>query len=368
KDGPGTKDEGPGTILVLHGGLSRADRSAALERFTKTPRAVLLATDAASEGLNLHRRCRLIVNLELPWNPVRLEQRVGRVDRIGQERTVHAFQLIAADTAETNILQRLDARASRARVDLGDDASTSEANEEASIARWAVFGETVDSQTSQPAGGPCLAPFDVLRPDLRVASLSETNRLSTLRALRSRAPASATSLDDGPRLAFSRAALRRRLGDKVLLVWQIECADPTGRTAERLILGTEIQLRTRSELPSSKSARRQWIDSLLAAVDEELRDRLATAAAQWEGEAHRVTHALARARLARERLIASEHSSSTPLPLQTGLFDRRAQRKRDSTNVARTEHERDIADRLTAIQSRAALTCQPAELILVLVP
>ena len=48
---------------------------------------VLLATDAAGEGLNLHHNCRVVVNLELPWNPMRLEQRIGRVDRIGQTRT-----------------------------------------------------------------------------------------------------------------------------------------------------------------------------------------------------------------------------------------------------------------------------------------
>ena len=105
--------------FVLHGGLSREERSAALAGFAATPRAVLLATDAAAEGLNLHDRCRIVVNLELPWNPARLEQRIGRVDRIGQRRTVHAFHLVCADGGETIVLDRLRARIAAAAADVG---------------------------------------------------------------------------------------------------------------------------------------------------------------------------------------------------------------------------------------------------------
>jgi superfamily II DNA/RNA helicase len=96
--------------LVLHGGLTRDERSEVLESFARDPCGLLLATDAAAEGLNLHHRCRLVVNLELPWNPMRLEQRIGRVDRIGQRRIVHAFHLIAGGTGEERLLARLRAR------------------------------------------------------------------------------------------------------------------------------------------------------------------------------------------------------------------------------------------------------------------
>jgi SNF2 family DNA or RNA helicase len=112
-----TAMEGP--VILLHGGLGRDDRVAALDAFSRAPRAVLLATDAAAEGLNLHRRCRLVVNLELPWNPMRLEQRIGRVDRIGQPRTVHAFHLIASGTGEVRLRDRLRARIAVARAELG---------------------------------------------------------------------------------------------------------------------------------------------------------------------------------------------------------------------------------------------------------
>src|SRR6202011_4016265 len=105
-------------FLVLHGGLTPRERASALAAFSGAPRTVLLATDAAGEGLNLHHSCRLVINLELPWNPMRLEQRIGRVDRIGQRRTVHAVHLIAGDTGEPRILARLMARIAQARADI----------------------------------------------------------------------------------------------------------------------------------------------------------------------------------------------------------------------------------------------------------
>jgi superfamily II DNA/RNA helicase len=105
--------------LVLHGGLTRDERASVLTAFTRDACGLLLATDAAAEGLNLHHRCRLVVNLELPWNPMRLEQRIGRVDRIGQRRTVHAFHLVAAGTGEMRLLGRLRARVAAAKTAIG---------------------------------------------------------------------------------------------------------------------------------------------------------------------------------------------------------------------------------------------------------
>jgi superfamily II DNA or RNA helicase len=104
--------------VVLHGGLRREERADALRRFAATPHVVLLATDAAAEGLNLHHHCRIVVNLELPWNPNRLEQRIGRVDRLGQRWPVHAFHLVSATAGETVVLERLRARIAVAAADV----------------------------------------------------------------------------------------------------------------------------------------------------------------------------------------------------------------------------------------------------------
>ena len=113
----------PGVTCVrLHGGLTPRERADALRQFTSGAVRLLLATDAASEGLNLHHRCRLVVNLELPWTPLRLEQRAGRVDRIGQTRRVHAVHLVAAATTEELVLSKLADRVRRIRAAVGSPA------------------------------------------------------------------------------------------------------------------------------------------------------------------------------------------------------------------------------------------------------
>lgn len=98
---------GKDAILTIHGGASRDERRAAQESFTNDPNVlVLLATDAAGEGLNL-QRAHLMVNYDLPWNPNRIEQRFGRIHRIGQREVCHLWNLVAADTREGDVFIRL---------------------------------------------------------------------------------------------------------------------------------------------------------------------------------------------------------------------------------------------------------------------
>ena len=96
--------------IVLHGGMTPAERNESARCFNDRG-AVLLATDAAAEGLNLHRRCRAVLHFELPWTPARLEQRSGRVDRIGQIARVHELLLVARHSAEGLVLLPLLRRA-----------------------------------------------------------------------------------------------------------------------------------------------------------------------------------------------------------------------------------------------------------------
>ena len=103
-------------ITTLHGGQTATERRQSVHAFTSGAADLLIATDAGSEGLNLQGTCRLVVNLELPWNPIRLEQRIGRVDRIGQTRTVHAINLFAEGTAERTVLASLLRRIDRIRM------------------------------------------------------------------------------------------------------------------------------------------------------------------------------------------------------------------------------------------------------------
>ncbi len=132
---------------VIHGGMDSPARSDAVRSFTSGRAPVLLATDAAAHGLNLQARCRLVVNLDLPWNPVRLEQRIGRVDRIGQRRRVHAIHLVARGTTEDAVLDRLTARTACARRSLGEaPTNTAEDLPEVAIAD-ALFGANARPRT-----------------------------------------------------------------------------------------------------------------------------------------------------------------------------------------------------------------------------
>lgn len=98
------------SVITIHGGTRREDRKLARERFTHNPETVvLLATDAAGEGLNL-QRAHLMVNYDLPWNPNRIEQRFGRIHRIGQREVCHLWNMVAKDTREGDVFARLLAK------------------------------------------------------------------------------------------------------------------------------------------------------------------------------------------------------------------------------------------------------------------
>jgi hypothetical protein len=115
--------------LQLHGGLAGSERQRAVRDFTEGDTPLLLATDAASEGLNLQHRCRLVVNLEIPWTPTRLEQRVGRVDRLGQRRRVHSVQLVAAGSGEEAVADRFVDRSGRILAALATTRTASKAQQ-----------------------------------------------------------------------------------------------------------------------------------------------------------------------------------------------------------------------------------------------
>jgi superfamily II DNA or RNA helicase len=119
--------EGLAPFVVLHGGMLRDARADAVARFTQGDARVLVATDVAAEGLNLQARCRLVVSLELPWSPSRLEQRAGRVDRIGQSRPVRVWTLTGASRHEAMVVAALARRAEAIRKDTADRPEPSDA-------------------------------------------------------------------------------------------------------------------------------------------------------------------------------------------------------------------------------------------------
>ena len=106
-------------VVCIHGGMGREERRAAQARFLNDPLVqVLIATDAAGEGINL-QRAHLMVNYDLPWNPNRLEQRFGRIHRIGQTEVCHLWNLLAEETREGDVYRTLLAKLEEARKALG---------------------------------------------------------------------------------------------------------------------------------------------------------------------------------------------------------------------------------------------------------
>jgi hypothetical protein len=282
----------------VHGGLTSCERQSALHEFTHGRADVLLATDAASEGLNLQQRCRRIINIELPWTPLRLEQRIGRVDRIGQSRVVHATHLVARGTLEDDIVARLLARASTAEAALAGFASHDEG---AIVAAATSTMAAPASSRPVPHGGA-----QVVVPDLRTTARREAEAIAATRQLR----ASARDIDDG------RPVITKiRRGSPPSRTWAVRLhfADRDSCVRWTTILGMHAgEPFPRGDLRGALDA--SFIDSTLDEVCESLR-------AQILDRAERFTlTAIAR----EDAILASIHASRQRIvPVSRGLFDRR---------------------------------------------
>lgn len=106
-------------VMTIQGGMSRADRKFVEDSFRQNKDvSVLIATDAAGEGINL-QRAHLMINYDLPWNPNRIEQRFGRIHRIGQKEICHLWNIVAKNTREGEVFSRLFAKLEIERQSLG---------------------------------------------------------------------------------------------------------------------------------------------------------------------------------------------------------------------------------------------------------
>jgi len=105
-------------IAEFHGGMRRAEKEAQINRF-KNGAKVLVSTETGGEGRNL-QFCNGLVNFDLPWNPMAIEQRIGRIHRIGQQQDVYVFNLCAQNTVEHHILQILDKKINMFELAVGE--------------------------------------------------------------------------------------------------------------------------------------------------------------------------------------------------------------------------------------------------------
>ncbi len=307
--------------VILHGGLSRQERIAAIESFTTGARRILLATDAAAEGLNLHHACRVVVNLELPWNPMRLEQRIGRVDRIGQTRTVHAIHLVGGDTGELKLLDELRERIAHAQADIG-------------------------------APDPLDGALNVDDPEA-IQSDSADVSADLVRVRLARALQRASVENDRPLVAVARNAhTRRRLQSKSVLLWESAVED----RRERVVASQLVSMRL-DTTPGSLDA----AASLSA-------DCAAAASADWQASAMATAHAFAATALARADAVATAIASDGASAIQPGLFDRRAHFAHSALKAAHDEATTAQADRMATLRLSADLVATAPRLRLVLMP
>ena len=106
-------------VNFIHGGMSLEERIEA-EKIFKNETEVMVATEAAGEGINL-QFCHIMINYDIPWNPNRLEQRMGRIHRYGQKKDVYMFNIVAEDTREGEVFKKLFEKIEEIKNSLGTD-------------------------------------------------------------------------------------------------------------------------------------------------------------------------------------------------------------------------------------------------------
>jgi superfamily II DNA or RNA helicase len=298
--------------VELHGGLVAAERRQVLQQFVSGASRVLLATDAASEGLNLQEKCRLVIHLELPWTPVRLEQRVGRVDRIGQRKRVHQVLLVAAGTPEqSTIAPYVRERAARARQTL--------AAMRASNADEREIAERIFGAPSQAVDRPVAAlPDGVFVADLRDRAMHEAARATTARALESH-----TSRIDIPIRPFARAV--RTGATRACWAFRVRSGPSGGEVLWETIIGVWYTVDGR-RLPDHAALRRHLDASRTALLP--FAERQHAQLLTRNASTRQMATSLA---IAREQSIAAglerRHARLAAALLQRALFDRRSERE-----------------------------------------
>lgn len=304
--------------LTLHGGMTPVERSDVQQAFNAGG-TVLLATDAASEGLNLHHRCRAVVHYELPWSPVRLQQRTGRVDRIGQTKRVHELLLVAADTAERLVLAPLAQRMSAARGTTTGAASLFASITESRVAAAVLDGQAIAVESTR-TDATAEAPENVSIGNVHNDALSEAARVDLHRAWQPSASKAGTRrAEDGPLLTVvGPRRSSRRAGRHAIALFRLAISSADGRTLHSEIVPIRFD--------GSVNATPACLESLLSVGRTFLADR----ARITRDDVARLHAFVVNALRRREEAIAAMGPGAARALVQAGLFDRRALRVADA--------------------------------------
>jgi superfamily II DNA or RNA helicase len=295
---------------LLHGGMPTAERHESARRFNAGQAALLLATDAASEGLNLHQYCRLVINLELPWTPVRLEQRVGRVERIGQSQRVHAVHLLADGTSEEQSVARLVLRSQRAARALNEIRPINYPDR--AVAEVVIGGAAVTDDPTPAASLP-----HVVIPGLHDDAAREAKRLDLARRLL--ANADPLPLDPRPCVTI----LKRRGINRAYWIYRTPCVDKDAQ----VLWEAAIAFAADGRIATSQ---RRYVRDWLKTAATELAPAVSREHGFLVGRATRAIQPAIDLAWRRERAIeeglASRQARLSAAVIQRGLFDHRSER------------------------------------------
>jgi superfamily II DNA or RNA helicase len=305
-------------ISMLHGGMTSRERSLVQQQFTQTG-GLLLATDAAAEGLNLQHRCRTVIHFELPWSPARLEQRTGRVDRIGQTHIVHNIVLVASDTAERLVLAPLVRRAARARRVMPADAHLLDKLSESRVASAILDGASLDP-------GSASFDADTLRPsaELGRAAQDEAVRIGEVRRW------SRTARRGGSKSGIAAAGINVTRGfvrGGVIRVYKLTLSAENGAIMHtELVAVHEARDISHVQTPSDVRAEIRALNLHGADQRQRLLDLFQSRITDVCESCARVGAALSE----REMVVSAPVRSAAQQLVQRGLFDRRSEGASDN--------------------------------------
>jgi hypothetical protein len=326
-------------MATLHGGQTPHERRDSLNAFRSGSADLLLATDAGSEGLNLQDCCRLVINLELPWSPIRLEQRIGRVDRIGQKRTVHAINLLADGTAERTVLARLLRRIDRIRLSEIDIAAS-------------VIGR------SEPPPRPVAIETCTGTVDVGAAALSETARLRHAR--QRTAHLRMVPADVVP------VCLHQSSAASLIAFFRFRFVTDAGRLLEDRLIPIQVPFAARCRRTKRREVR-ALAESLFESVGSELL-RHARIAAEGRSREIEIESAQSVERnVSRERAVTDRAVSRRSAYVQASLFDRRALRQKWTADEIDHSLRRESEARTALLQASSRIVSTDAELVMLFI-
>jgi hypothetical protein len=333
-----------GDLQLLHGGMDLRERAIAKAAFNAGA-SLLLATDAASEGLNLHSRCRLLIHFELPWSPARLEQRAGRIDRIGQSRRPHEALLVANDTAERLVLAPLVARAARSRSFVSHAANLADTLVESQVAA-AVIGETPHAVHAVATATP---PFVEPPATLIREATAEADHLMELRRMPAHACDDFGHHNSGSVIASS-IPRARRIASGLFAVYDVALIAANGSITHRELVAVHLDL-AHSRSCRTPAALRDLLNRFLGADERHTRGLLQQRVAPYLAAVAARNEAAAAAIAERERAILRALPSAASRLVQAGLFDQRAIRASSARQQLSAARVTDAEWRLDAIRS-----------------